>query len=760
MSEPILCPHGHPTAAAGPPCPRCGSRQPQEPIPLPTPARWPAIPGYEIEHELGRGGMGVVYKARQVPLGRSVALKVILTSSHAGAAERERFRKEAADIARLQHPNIVQIYEVGEHEELPFFSLEFCPGGSLADHLDGTPLTPLPAGRLIETLARAIHACHERHIIHRDLKPANVLLAGLDSVSKQPGVPAGDESPGKAAERHEVLSGFTPKISDFGLAKDLESSAHTASGAIVGTPSYMAPEQAGGKSKQVGPAADVYALGAILYELLTGRPPFLAATPMDTVLQVLGNDPVPPRQLQPKTPPDLERICLKCLEKEPGKRYATALDLAEDLGRLQRGEPVKARPLSWRGRAWRWCRRNPAVATLMAVVAVTLLAGTATAMGFALQAAARASDLAIAEGKANQKADEEKQAREAAQKAQAAADTARRLADEQRVRAEWLAYAGQIAFAQREWQDNNVAHAFELLDACQWNVRGWEHRYLYTVFTSNQRTLRGHTGPVHGVSFSPDGKRLASAGHYQDGNSWKGELKVWDVERGQQVLSLTDHAGPVHSLCFSPDGKHLASAGGDDTVRIWDVERGQEVLSLKGHTGLDHSICFSPDGKRLASATHKEVMVWDVERGQQVLSLPDLTGWVFSVNFSPDGKRLASSTGGLDTQGKPLAGEVKVWDAQQGTDLLTLKGHTSAVWSISFSPDGSRIASGSSDGTVKLWDAKTGEQVLTLQGHTGAVLCVSFSPDGKRLASASHDQIVKVWDLAAAEQQAAAPAQK
>jgi tRNA A-37 threonylcarbamoyl transferase component Bud32 len=269
----------------------------------------PTIPGYEIVEELGRGGMGVVYKARQIKLNRFVALKMILSGEFAGPDALARFRTEAEAVARLQDPNIVQIYEVGEVGGRPFFSLEYLEGGSLADKLDGTPLRSRKAADLVEEVARAIHAAHKKGIVHRDLKPANVLLA----------------------------ADGTPKVADFGLAKQLgQEQGHTQSGAIMGTPSYMAPEQAAGKSKDIGPAADVYALGAILYELITGRPPFKAATPLDTVLQVLGTEPVPPSRLQPKVPRDLETICLKCLEKQPGKRYASALALAKELNHRAR----------------------------------------------------------------------------------------------------------------------------------------------------------------------------------------------------------------------------------------------------------------------------------------------------------------------------------------------------------------------------------------------------------------------------------------
>jgi formylglycine-generating enzyme required for sulfatase activity len=329
---------------------------PEEPLPTMESV---AVTGYEVLGLLGRGGMGVVYKARQVGLDRLVALKMILYGQHATPEDLERFHTEAQAVARLQHLHIVQVHEVGEYQGLPYFSMEFCPGGSLADQLDGTPWEARRAAALVEALARAVNAAHQARVIHRDLKPANVLLA----------------------------ADGTPKVTDFGLAKRLDVEARlTQSGAIVGTPSYMAPEQAGGKATQIGPATDVYALGAILYELLTGRPPFKAATAMDTVLQLLSEEPVPVRRLQPQVPRDLETICHHCLEKDPAKRYASAQTLAEDLRRFQAGEPIAARPAGQLERAAKWVRRRPTAAALVGLTVLMLAGVVAGVLTFAWQA--------------------------------------------------------------------------------------------------------------------------------------------------------------------------------------------------------------------------------------------------------------------------------------------------------------------------------------------------------------------------------------
>lgn len=327
----------------------------------------PTVDGYEIERELGRGGMGVVYKAVQVKLGRPVALKMIL-AQHAQGEERDRFASEGEAVARFQHPNIVQIYEVGEAGGRPYFSLEYVEGGSLEDELGGKPMAWKPAAELLAVLARAMQAAHLRGIVHRDLKPANILLS----------------------------KDGTPKVTDFGIAKRLDAIKQTQTGKILGTPCYMAPEQALGRSDQVGPATDIYALGAILYDALTGRPPFEADNTLDTLMQAVVREPIPPRELQPKVPRDLDIICLKCLEKKPEKRYKTAQDLADDLERLLKSEPIHARPISTLERGERWARRHPAWATLFGVSALAVLGLAAAGAWFTheLQAELRATEAA------------------------------------------------------------------------------------------------------------------------------------------------------------------------------------------------------------------------------------------------------------------------------------------------------------------------------------------------------------------------------
>ncbi len=329
---------------------------PDEPTPPPDGTNLPQVPGYEVEAVLGRGGMGIVFQARHLRLNRPVALKMVLAGAYADQLDRARFQREAEAAAGIRHPNIVQVYDVGESNGRPYFTMEYIEGGSLAKRLAGTPQLPQHAAQLLATLAGAVQAAHDNGIVHRDLKPANVLLTADGA----------------------------PKISDFGLARRLVGEASiTRTGTAVGTPSYMAPEQARGRPDAVGPLADVYALGAILYELLTGRPPFRAATAVETVQQVISQEPAPPSRLNDKVPRDLETICLKCLRKEPGRRYASAVALADDLVRFQRGEPIMARPVGWAERSWRWGRRKPTAAALLA----TALALVGLAIGGGMWAA-------------------------------------------------------------------------------------------------------------------------------------------------------------------------------------------------------------------------------------------------------------------------------------------------------------------------------------------------------------------------------------
>ena len=496
------------------------------------------IPGVEILSELGRGGMGVVYKSRQTRLNRICALKIMLRGGHSDAEFRARFLVEAETIARLSHPNVVQIYGLGEHEGRPYFEMEFMEGGSLAERLHGTPWSPEPAAKLVEVLARAIGDAHCLGIVHRDLKPANVLLTAEGE----------------------------PKVGDFGLARSLGSEVRlTHSGQLVGTPCYMAPEQAEAGAQEVGPAADIYSLGAIAYELLTGHPPFRAATTLQTLELVRSREPVPPRDLQPATPRDLQTICLKCLEKEPGKRYATGGDLADDLRRFLNREPIRARPIGYLGRLARWTRRNPIPAGLAGALVVTGLFALTAILWQWRKADALATSLSIA----NRRSEERRlKAVDAQEQAELAGDEARRLGlAERRER-----YRSNIAAAAAALQLQNGATAGRYLEAAPAEHRDWEWRHLHSQLDSARAVIAGAT-PAWGVwqipVVSPSGTQVASPDKDEH------TIKVWDPTTGATINTLRGHEGAVYSLAFSPDGKGLASGSADKTIRLWEPATGK-----------------------------------------------------------------------------------------------------------------------------------------------------------------------------------------
>jgi WD40 repeat protein len=667
-----------------------------EPAPAKPPPRRevvPAPPGYEVLGKLGRGGMGVVYKARQVNAARLVALKMLRDDGDAGPAELARFRTEAEAIARLQDPHVVQVFEVGEHQGLPFFSLELCPGGSLDRKLAGTPLPPQQAAALVAKVAEGVQAAHAARVLHRDLKPGNVLLA----------------------------ADGTPKVTDFGLAKKLDTQGVTLPGVIMGTPSYMAPEQASGQGAELGPAADVYALGALLYECLTGRPPFRAATVLDTLRQVVSEEPVPPRQLNAQVPRDLETVCLKCLSKEPGRRYASAEALADELERYLAGRPIVGRPVGRVERAAKWARRRPATAGLLTLVVLVTVAGIVSLLW-------QYGQTVEERDRADREADD---ARQMASKEKAA----RGRAEFQALRADHARHAILMKQALSAWERHDVAEAERALgEVAEPFQQTWETRHLRGLCGRKAMPLLGHAGGVMSVAFSPDGRRIASA-------AGDGAVRVWDARTGQEKLTLMGHAS---SVAYSPDGRRIAS-GGFDVVRLWDAATGQEVLSLKlGGWSKSNVVAFSPDGRRIASAGGWDgaVRVWDAATGREALALTGHTGDVSSVAFSPDGRRIASGGGN---------GAVRVWDAAAGQEVLSLKRGGYSKSNVAFSPDGRRIASAGGDGAVRVWDARTGQEKLTLKGHTGGVMSVAFSPDGRRIASAGGDGAVRVWDAAGQE---------
>jgi WD40 repeat protein/tetratricopeptide (TPR) repeat protein len=730
-----------------------------------------AIPGYEILGELGRGGMGVVYKARQAALKRVVALKVIRAGSQAGPEELTRFKVEAESVARLAHPHIVQIYEVGEVGGQPFCALEFVAGGSLAARLAGTPQPPRQAAQWLLTLAQAIDAAHRAGVVHRDLKPANVLLT----------------------------EDGQPKVTDFGLAKRLDDpSGQTQTGAILGTPSYMAPEQAESKAPRVGPATDVWALGAILYEMLTGRPPFKAATVFDTLQHVRTAEPIPPSQFQPRTPRDLETICLKCLQKDPARRYATAAALAEDLQRFVRGEAIRARPVGRLESLGRWCRRNPLVASLAGAVALSLLAGAVVAGFFALQ---------MYREKENARREEQNTRR--------------------------FFYASQMSVILDAWDRGDVVAVQQLLETLvprpgQEDLRGFEWHYLWNLVHGYRLSVGGPDLPCHSVAFLDGGRAVVTAG--------PGHVTTWDAGTGGRKDTVARDGGTRYSVGSTRDGKVVVLGVTDETETLWLLAEGKlrqlfetrdpvpnKHVAWAVSPGLDYlavtvggnfegrqfhvwdlgsgqprfparvvgfgELAFSPDGATIAAAGVQEmvpnrVRLLDARTGRETAAMPGHQRHVVAVAFAPDGKLLV--TGGDDGRvylwdpatGKERAmiqrgqrvnavtfaaagqvvvlgpgngaGPLELWDVATKTKAGDLWGHTGQVRRLASSPDGRTLASAGDDGTVKLWDVtgfgRLGKKVQ-LPGPGPRVQALAYSPDGKTLASAGADHTLRLWDL-------------
>lgn len=681
---------------------------------------------YQLLAEIARGGMGVVYRARQASLDRIVALKMILAGQFASKQIIQRFRGEVTAAALLQHPNIVAIHHVGLHEDQHYFSMDYVQGQNLSQLVGANPLPPDQAARYVKLAAEAIHYAHEQGVLHRDLKPSNVLI---DAATDQ------------------------PRITDFGLAKRLDGeSSLTLTGQVLGSPNFMPPEQAGTARGKIGRQSDVYGLGAILYYLITARPPFHAGSLPGIISQVLHSEPIDPRSLNPSVPRDLETICTKCLQKEPSHRYHSAQELADELARFLRKEPIRSRPITFGERAWRWSRRNPALANLAVLLALVFALGFAGTLWQWRHAVSSAR-------------------REATQRA---------LADQLRQRAEESLYAADLSRAERALEVGDLGQARELVAAHsgQSGFGDFAWRLLWQRSRGDDLfALRGHSNFVQSVKFSPDGSAVAS-------RSADDRLVAWDLALGTERFTIahvaalagfsTDGQTIVYGtrdravkfanaqtgstikeianagelVAVLADGQTLATTAENFLVKFWDIPSGREKDVLSGKGGLNlwgsefgAGVVITPDGRRLAisNGLHAGITLWDLQTRKIVNPAFDRRSVPITfLSLSPQGNVLA--TGAFD-------GVVKFWDTATGAEARpSIQAHSEPVFSLAWAADGKNFATASIDQTIKLWDVATSGELGTLKGHEGAILAIAYSIDGQRLVSGSQDQTVRIWD--------------
>ncbi len=698
---------------------------------------------YELLDEIARGGMGVVYRARQIRLNRIVALKMIREGRLASTEEVERFRREAEAAAALEHPHIVPVYEVGEYEGRCYFSMKWIDGGSLAQSLRSLPstFTPRETARLVAAVARAVHHAHQHGILHRDLKPANILL--------QQRIPA-ENADDKETEHRESENGrgrsasstsasipegvprdFVPMVTDFGLAKRVAGDgAPTRSGIVVGTPSYMAPEQASG-SKGLTTAVDVWGLGAILYELLTGSPPFRGETTLDVLRQALEREPERPRSFNPKVDRDLETICLKCLRKEPLDRYRSAEALADDLARWLNGEPIQARPARTMERLAKWARRRPAIAS-MAAALVFLTLTALPSVGWHWRDAVMA----------------------------------RREAEDQRRRADRLVVRllldkelkllekGQIprgmlgltnALEHLDEAGFCADEAEELRHPILANLGAWHDRLC------SLRALLPHSAPILAAVFRPEGAGSATL-------DASGRLRLWDSSGSLDSEKLLHGGAPILASAFSADARWLATVSADGRARVWDVETGEALheAATPGRLLHGHLRAVAVNAHRWVAAANDKgtLVVWDTAGGKWSSRAKAHHGPIWALAFSPRDALLAS--GGEDRS-------VRLWDAARVEQVRVCQGHRMdgcshhyAVKALAFNPDGTKLISGSEDHTAQLWNPDDGKPLLWDDAtrepvslpHQDTVQAVAFSPDGQRILTGSADRTAQLWDAA------------
>jgi WD40 repeat protein/tRNA A-37 threonylcarbamoyl transferase component Bud32 len=662
-----------------------GTRQPEEQRPIYK------IGDYELLEQIAKGGMGVVYKARQISLNRIVAFKTIRDGRFSTDAQIARFRNEAHAAAVLHHPNIVPVYEFGEIEGVHFFSMEFINGHSLAARIKDGPIDPVVAAGYLKEISRTIAYAHSRGFLHRDLKPSNILV---DSAGR-------------------------PRVTDFGLVKPINAHSElTGEGAIVGTPSYMAPEQSLSNCN-ASPASDVYSLGAILYALLTGRPPFSAENDVDTLIQVRTKEPTSPRSLNNNVASDLELICLKCLAKEPARRYATADLLAEDLEHFLAGVPVAARSVRPWERAWLWSRRHPFRAAAALLVAFLFCAWMLTLTAANVRLHYLNESLATVNTQLVKMGNDKDTAAAQAHALQLVAERHRAKADE-------LLYVSDMQQAGTALRSGDMRRLMSLLERHRPRMQaetypGGEWEFLWRRGRVAHHTIAQGTQAIYFVCLSPNGQYLATAGK-------DAVIRVYDSASSEFLFSIETHQIEVNGLAFSPDGSALASAGDDGTIDLWTIDwkrlQAGLVRSIKAHPHQAFNVLYAHDGRTLVSSGRDKVIrLWDAATGRSAGVLAGHRDTAGSIALHPAGTWIASA--GHD-------GDVFVWDIGSRTIVHRVPAGGKLLLSINFSSDGGLFAASTDEREIRIWRVPSWELANKIDLLDNAE-CVAFTSDGKSI---------------------------